>query len=169
MRMTVRVMRMRVGYCGCCLGCCQCLGVLLSIVHLDKEHRAQKCQFQQSSGMIVAAPSARSESERVGASQRRRRTRNKNKRDDSNLAGEFVDERQRLTSLVTHEADGGLVDDVVEDHEEVIFEHFVGADKVVPQIALELVALLAHVGEVDEEARAHVPLERLDLVRIRRL
>ena len=85
------------------------------------------------------------------------------------VAGEFVDERERLPSLVAHEADGGLVDHVVEDHEEVVLEHFVGAHEVVPQITLELVALLAHVGEVDEEPRAHVPLERLDLVRIRRL
>ena len=70
----------------------------------------------------------------------------------THLAGEFVDEREGLASFVAHQADGRLVHHIVEDHEEVVLEHFVGADKVVPQIALELVALLAHVGEVDEEA-----------------
>ena len=69
---------------------------------------------------------------------------------------------------MTHEADSGLIDNAVEDHEKVVLEGLVIADKVVPQVVVELESLLADVGKVDEEARAHVALKRLDLIRISR-
>lgn len=42
---------------------------------------------------------------------------------------------------------------------------FLSADEVIPQVGLELGALLPQLREVDEESRAHIPLERLDFVR----
>ena len=82
------------------------------------------------------------------------------------LICQFLNKRKRLPPFVTHEADSRLVDDAVEDHEKVVLEGLVIADKVVPQVVVELESLLAHVGEVDEEARAHIALKRLDLIGI---
>lgn len=48
------------------------------------------------------------------------------------LIGQLLDERQGLPPLVTHQTDGGLVDNAIKDHEIVVLEGFVGSDKVVP-------------------------------------
>jgi len=71
------------------------------------------------------------------------------------LICQFLNERKGLPPFMTHEADSRLVDDAVEDHEKVVLKGLVIADKVVPQVVVEFEPLLAHVGEVDEEARAH--------------
>ena len=85
------------------------------------------------------------------------------------LVGHLLDEPESEPPLVAHQADGGLVDDLVEDHEVIVLEAVLGAVEVVVQVVLQLGLLLPHVGEVDEEAGAHVPLHVLHLLRPRRL
>lgn len=81
------------------------------------------------------------------------------------LIGEVVDQRQRLTSLVAHQADGTVVDDIAQQQQILILERLLfRPDEVVPQIVLQLALLLADVREVDEESRAHVSLQHLDLL-----
>ena len=85
------------------------------------------------------------------------------------LESELLDEAQCEPPLMAHEADGGLVDDLVEDHEVVVLEPVLAGVEVVVQVVLQLGLLLPHVGEVDEEARAHVSLHVLHLLRPCRL
>ena len=78
--------------------------------------------------------------------------------------GELLDQRQRQPTLVAHQTDGGLVHHLVQPHQILRFGVIVVVE-VVLQIRLELVALLVQIGEVDEESRAHVPFQILDLFR----
>ena len=66
---------------------------------------------------------------------------------------------------MAHQADGGLVHHLVQDHEVLVLEAVFGTLEVVVQVVLQLGSLLIDVREVDEEPRAHVPLRRLHLVR----
>ena len=82
-----------------------------------------------------------------------------------NLDGEVLDEGEGEAALVAHQADGGLVHHVVQDHEVLVLEAVVGALEVVVQVVLQLGLLRPHVREVNEEPGAHVPLHVLDLLR----
>lgn len=85
------------------------------------------------------------------------------------LVGEVLDEGEGLSSLVAHQADSGLLHYAVEQHQVLVLQGLLlGSHEVIPQVVLELGALLADVREVDEESRAHVPLEGLDVVGLRR-
>lgn len=84
------------------------------------------------------------------------------------LVGKILDQGERLPSLVPHQAHGGLLHHVVQQHQVLILEGLLlGADKVIPQVVLEFCALLADVREIDEESRAHVPLQRLYVLGLR--
>ena len=71
-------------------------------------------------------------------------------------------EPQGLPSLVSHQAHRTLVDHPVQGHQVVILA-VLQAHEVVLQVGLQLALLLANVGEVDEEAGAHVALQGLHL------
>lgn len=62
---------------------------------------------------------------------------------------------------MSHQAHRGLVHHLVKDHKVVILQLRVGTLEVVIQELEKLVMLLSQVGEVDEEATAHVPLHCL--------
>ena len=79
--------------------------------------------------------------------------------------GHVLDHRKSQSALVTHQADGGLVNNLVENHKVLVLEAVLGALEVVVQVVFELGPLLIDVGEIDEEPGAHVPLRRLHLVR----
>jgi len=79
------------------------------------------------------------------------------------LARQLLDQRQRLAPLVTHQTDGRLVDHRVQKKQVGVLVGAAGY--VVAQVGLEFAALAEHVREVDEEARAHVALQRFDLLR----
>ena len=79
--------------------------------------------------------------------------------------GHVLDHRKRQPALVAHQADGGLVNNLVENHKVLVLEAVFRALEVVVQVVLKLGPLLIDVGEVDEEPGAHVPLRRLHLVR----
>lgn len=79
------------------------------------------------------------------------------------LTRQLLDQRQRLPPFVAHQAHGRLVDDRVQQQQVRVL---VGAGgHVVAQVRLQFAALAHHVREVDEEARAHVALQRFDLLR----
>ena len=77
--------------------------------------------------------------------------------------GQQRDEVQGLPALVAHEAHGALVDHLAQGHEVVVLAPLL-LGEVVLQVGLQLPLLLEDVGEVDEEARAHVALQGLDLL-----
>jgi len=62
---------------------------------------------------------------------------------------------------MSHQAHRGLVHNLVKDHKVVVLQLRVGTLEVVVQELEKLVMLLSQVGEVDEEATAHVPLHGL--------
>jgi len=72
------------------------------------------------------------------------------------------DERQRLPALVAHQAHGALVHHPPQRHQELV-ALVLHAREVVLQVRLQLAVLHVDVGEVDEEARAHVALHPLHL------
>ena len=67
-----------------------------------------------------------------------------------NFGGHLRDQRQRLSSLVSHETDRGSVDDTRQRPQEVVFMRLV-TDEVIGQIAIDLLVLLNHVRKVDEK------------------
>lgn len=77
---------------------------------------------------------------------------------------QFLDEGQRLPSLVAHEADGAFVHHSMQDQQVLVLVLFL-AHEVVGEVGLELRPLLVDVPEVDEEPGTHVPLQVLDIVR----
>ncbi|KAG5858084.1 hypothetical protein ANANG_G00026350, partial [Anguilla anguilla] len=86
---------------------------------------------------------------------------------DGVLLGEHAqrqrgDEGEGLPPLVAHEAHRALVHHAVQRGQAVV-PPVLHAREVVLQVGLQLALLLADVGEVDEEARAHVALQRLHL------
>lgn len=79
------------------------------------------------------------------------------------LGGHLNDERERLAPFVSHEADGGGVDDSRQRPQEVVLGGFV-ADEVIRQVTVDLPVLLDHIREIDEESGAHVSFECCDVV-----
>lgn len=78
---------------------------------------------------------------------------------------QLLDQRQRLPSLVAHQAHRRLLHHAVQQHQVLVLQRlFLGVHEVVPQVILQLGALLLDVREVYEEARAHVPLQSLYVV-----
>jgi len=72
------------------------------------------------------------------------------------------DEAERLPPLVAHQAHGALLHHLVQRGQVVVLP-VLQVQEVVLQVGLQLAPLLAHIGEVDEEARAHVALQQLHL------
>ena len=80
------------------------------------------------------------------------------------LEGHVLNESQCQPQLVGHQTERGLVDHLVQDHQVMVLGLVFRALEVVVQVVFELALLLVDVGEVDEEARAHVALHSFDLV-----
>lgn len=72
------------------------------------------------------------------------------------------DEAERLAPLVSHQAHRALPDHVIQRGQIVILP-LLQVHKVVLQVGLQLPPLLTHVGEIYEEAGAHVPLQQFHL------
>jgi len=75
--------------------------------------------------------------------------------------GETLNELEGLSTLVPHQTDRRLVDDRAECLEVLVLQPLVLVpDEVVREIVGQLRPLVAYVGEVDEESRAHVSLQQ---------
>lgn len=69
------------------------------------------------------------------------------------LVGKILYQGECLPPFVAHQAYGRLLDDAVQQHQVLVFESLLlGPDEVIPQIILELRALLSYVRKVDEES-----------------
>ena len=67
-----------------------------------------------------------------------------------NFGGHLNDEGKRLSPFMSHEADGGGVDDARQNAEEVVLARLV-PNEVIGQVAIDLLVLLNHVREIDEK------------------
>ena len=80
------------------------------------------------------------------------------------LVGQGPDEAEALLALVAHQAHGARVDDA----RQRVQVQVAGPRRVLEvavEVGAQLVLLLGHVAEVDEEAGAHVLLQRVHAVR----
>lgn len=81
------------------------------------------------------------------------------------LPCEALNQLKRLAPLMPHQTHGGLLNDIVEQHQVLMFERlFLGPHKVIPQVIFQLGFLLGDIGEIDEEPRTHVSLQTFDVV-----
>lgn len=76
------------------------------------------------------------------------------------LKRQHGDEAERLAPLVAHQTHGALIHYLVESHQALV-PFMLHPSKVILQVSLQFPLLLSDVGEVDEEARAHVALHLL--------
>ena len=78
------------------------------------------------------------------------------------MRGELLDQSQRLSSLVTHQAHGAVVDHRMQCHQIVVFQMIL-TDEVICQVVPQLHTLLLHVWEVNEKPGTHVTLDDFDV------
>ena len=69
---------------------------------------------------------------------------------------------------MAHQAHGGFVDDLVQDHEVLVLKTIFRALEVIEQVVFKLRSLLIDFRKVNEEPGAHVPLGVLHLLGTRR-
>ena len=79
------------------------------------------------------------------------------------LEGHIFNKTQREPPFMAHEAHSGLIDNLVEDHEVMVFSLVLRALEVVVQIIFKLGLLLIQIGKINEKSGTHIAFHSFDL------